>query len=64
MTDFERFFADEFPRLLASVESEPGLLSTGHSIQACSWDRKAAYLVWIESRKRSAPSEEIDELLV
>lgn len=50
MTEFERFFADVFPRLLAEVKNEPGVFTNGHSIKDASWDRKAAYLLWKATR--------------
>lgn len=38
MTDFEKFFAGEFQRLLAQT-SVPGM-------GEASWDRRAAWLLW------------------
>lgn len=54
MTPFERFFEHEFPRMLDHAgldeyggDGQPGGLFTGNvRLQDCSWDRKAAYLIW------------------
>lgn len=45
-TPFERFFADVFPKMLDTIQTENGLFSDGTSINRASWDRKAALLIW------------------
>lgn len=45
MTDFERFFADEWPKLIEGVKSPP-VFSNGNTIEGASWDRKAAWLLF------------------
>jgi hypothetical protein len=46
MTEFERFFDEEFPRLLDTVTDNGKALSSGTPIGEASWDRKAAFLLW------------------
>jgi hypothetical protein len=46
MTPFEQFFANEFPTMLRTVEAPADVLTAGR-IEEASWDRKAAYLLWV-----------------
>lgn len=64
MTPFERFFQFEFQRLLDTIGSRKGLYSVPErDIRDSSWDRKAAYLLWLEMGKRSQPQEEELDIL-
>jgi hypothetical protein len=47
MTPFEKFFEREFERLLSQIEDDTTVFSNGISICDASWDRKAAYLLWV-----------------
>lgn len=45
-TPFEHFFHHDFDIMLDKVESSGDIHLNGIPIQECSWDRKAAYLLW------------------
>lgn len=45
-TAFEHFHAVSFPKLLELIDDSRRLQSSGIPIAECSWDRKAAYLLW------------------
>lgn len=49
MTPFEVFFEGEFQRRLVTLPNEAGLLSSGLAIRDASWDRRAAFLLWVAS---------------
>lgn len=55
MTSFEHFHAIEFPKLLDRIDDQRPLLSNGIPIEGCSWDRKAAYLLWRALREPAPP---------
>lgn len=47
-TPFERFFAEEFKAMQDAVEHEPAVFTCPeYRIEESSWDRKAAFLLWI-----------------
>lgn len=48
MTPFEAFFDGEFQRRLQTAKGEPGLFSNGGRLEDASWDRRAAYLLWVQ----------------
>ncbi len=62
MTPFEKFFAEEFPRRLATVRGEPGLFSNGGRLEDASWDRKAAYLLWCSLAAAASRADALDLL--
>lgn len=56
-TEFETFFEETFNPLLdklATYDSGP-VFSDGGTINDASWDRKAAYLVWMIANGMDAP---------
>ena len=57
MTEFETFFTETFQPLLAKLETyDSGVVfSDGTTIAGASWDRKAAYLVWMIANGMDAP---------
>ena len=50
MTDFERYFETEFPKLLKSISGPSDLFTNGSSLKDASWDRKAAYMLYEATR--------------
>lgn len=56
-TEFETFFEDIFNPLLDKLARyDSGVVfSDGGTINEASWDRKAAYLVWMISQGMDAP---------
>lgn len=49
MTPFEQWFSSDWQKAIREVpQNEPGILSSGFSIHMASWDRRAAYLLWVE----------------
>lgn len=63
MTPFETFFAGEFQRRVQTVKGEPGLFSNGGRIEDASWDRRAAYLLWVANRSTGIPVDDDNDLL-
>lgn len=57
MTEFETFFEETFNPLLHKLETyDSGVVfSDGSTIAGASWDRKAAYLVWMVANGMDAP---------
>ena len=56
-TDFEAFYEDTFQPLLeklAHYNSGP-VFTNGHDINGASWDRKAAFLLWMIVNGMDAP---------
>ena len=47
LTPFEQYFATRFQISLDHVGDEV-VFSSGFTISSASWDRKAAYLLWVE----------------
>lgn len=49
MTNFEEFFDTTWREYLAALDTYPSgpVFSSGHTIQNASWDRKAAFLLWM-----------------
>jgi hypothetical protein len=54
VTDFENWFSSDFIKALHQVKHEPGVLSSGHTLENASWDRRAAYLLWCERGRPAA----------
>lgn len=54
MTRFEKWFSSDFIKALHQVDHEPGVLSSGHTLKNASWDRRAAYLLWVERGRPDA----------
>ncbi len=56
-TEFEEFFEYVFQPLLFKLEryNSGVVFSDGSTINDASWDRKAAYLVWMISQGMDAP---------
>ncbi len=57
MTEFETFYEDTFHPLLAKLAAydSGAVFSSGHTINNASWDRKAAYLLWLIVNGKDAP---------
>lgn len=57
MTPFEQFFEETFNPLLDKLKTyDSGVVfSDGGTINEASWDRKAAYLVWMIANGMDAP---------
>lgn len=55
-TPFERFYEGEFQSRLLRRIDEPGLLSSDVDPQKMSWDRRAAYLLWVALGRPTAPT--------
>jgi hypothetical protein len=51
-TDFERFFAGPFQRRLESVKISPADMGSPAEVHQASWDRRAAYLLWVAEGRR------------
>lgn len=47
MTSFEQWFSADWQKALRDIPEDAEALSSGLSIRAASWDRRAAYLVWV-----------------
>lgn len=49
MTEFEEFFATTWKEYLNALDTYPSgpVFSTGKPINQASWDRKAAFLLWM-----------------
>ncbi len=60
-TPFEVFFHEVFqPNLEAVSLMDSGVVfSNGHTIEGASWDRRAAYLLWMVVQGQPAPLEQI-----
>lgn len=54
MTPFEKWFSSDFQKAIHQVKAEPGVLSSGHCLSTASWDRRAAYLLWVEHGRPDA----------
>jgi hypothetical protein len=54
VTPFEQWFSSDFIKALHQVEHEPGVLSSGFTLKNASWDRRAAYLLWVERGRPNA----------
>jgi len=54
MTAFEQWFSGDWQKLLHSVPDDRTVLSSGFTIATASWDRRAAYLLWVELGKPDA----------
>lgn len=63
MTEFERFFEDVFKPALESVDFGDGgkALTSGNPIAKASWDRRAAYLLFV-LRQPPTPVSRAQEL--
>lgn len=57
MTEFERFFEEDWNRMLDNLPSRSDLFSNGSSLRDASWDRKAAYLAWCATRTNATARE-------
>lgn len=63
MTPFEQWFSSDWHKLLLSVSNEPGVLSSGFTLDTASWDRRAAFLLWDRlGRPRAAWREQMAPL--
>ncbi len=63
MTSFERFFAEDFKRKLDAVKGEPGIFTSASlRIEDASWDRKAAFLLWV-ALGRPGAANDFEDLL-
>jgi hypothetical protein len=67
MTPFEQFFENDFSRMLRTVEAPADVLTAGR-IEEASWDRKAAYLLWMALgqpalQATKPPTASFDDLL-
>lgn len=58
MTEFEQFYENVFKPNLAALDTYPSgpLYSSGHTINGSSWDRKAAYLLFMFVQGLPAPT--------
>jgi len=54
VTPFERWFSSDFAKALKDVPNDTDVLSSGFSIRSASWDRRAAYLLWVERGRPEA----------
>jgi hypothetical protein len=55
-TPFEQFYESTFKPALDHVTSGP-VFNNGHTIDQASWDRKAAYLLFLVMNGQSLPTE-------
>jgi len=46
-TPFENWFSSDFRKMLIDCPDDRDVLSSGFSIATASWDRRAAYLLWV-----------------
>lgn len=63
MTSFEQWFSSDWRKLLDNITPEPGILSSGFTLDTASWDRRAAFLLWdLMGRPRAAWREQMAPL--
>lgn len=53
-TTFETWFSSDWQKMLREMPDDRTVFSNGQTIQTASWDRRAAYLLWVERGRPEA----------